>query len=148
MIWLKIVIVLVLSLICGILYRLGGWEKGNRLFRILGCPFITLVAVWALLGFNLAYWWAYLLTFGASVGAISAYWGLDEKKYGYWAHGLGLALALLPIAYISGHWWGFAIRSVVLIAGITLWSEYTSIDWIEERGRGVLIVLTLLFFLI
>lgn len=137
-----------LSSVCGLLYRLGGWDKGNRLFRILGCPLITLAYLIILSGLNLALWWAYLLVFGLTAGAISAYWGLDEQKWGYWAHGLGLSLAMLPFAYATGHWIGFIIRSFILTAGITIWSEFTSIDTIEEGGRGFLITATLPLLLI
>ncbi len=136
-------LILGLSLICGVLYRLGGWEKGNRLFRIVGCPLLTLIATITLVGFNLSYWWAYLLTFALSAGAVSAYWGLDEQKWGYWAHGLGLSLALLPIAYVTQHWLGFSLRCLVLTALITLWSEFTGWDILEEGGRGFLIIATL-----
>ena len=143
----KIILLLLISTTCGILYRLGGWEKGNRLFRILGCPLMTILALWGLLGLNAAYWWGYLAIFGMSAGAVSAYWGQDEKKWGYWAHGLGLSLALLPIVF-TGHWLGFLIRGLGLTAGITLWSEFTKWDVLEEWGRGFLIAATLILLCI
>ncbi len=135
--------VLVLSILSGIAYRLGGSSKGNRLFRILSCPLVLLLALWVLMGFHLGYWQAYLLTFGLSAGAVSAYWGLDEQKWGYWAHGLGLSLALLPIAYVTHNWLGFGLRSLVLTASMTLWSEWVTKDIVEEMGRGILIIITL-----
>lgn len=141
-------IVVLLSIASGVLYRLGGWDKGNRLFRILGCPLATLGAIWAILGLNSAYWWAYAIALVASGGAVSAYWGLDEKRFGYWGHGLGLSLALLPIAFITQHWLGFGIRTIVLTALITLLSEYISRDWLEEGLRGAVIIATLPLLLI
>ena len=136
-------LVILLSILSGVLYRLGGWEKGNRLFRILGCPLIALITLWLMIGVVLSYWWVYLLTFGLLTGAVSAYWGLDEKKWGYWAHGLGLSLALLPIALITKHYLGYGLLCLVLTSLMTIWSEYASVDYIEEFGRGALIILTI-----
>lgn len=81
-----------------------------------------------------------MLAFGANAGAVSAYWGIDEKKFGYWAHGLGLSLAILPVIFFTGAWFGFILRSIVLTLGITLWSEYTHWDILEEWGRGFIMV--------
>lgn len=139
----KIGYVILLSILSGVFYRLGGWEKGNRLFRILGCPLIALITLWLMIGVVLSYWWVYLLTFGILAGAVSAYWGLDEKKWGYWAHGLGLSLALLPVALITKHYLGYGLLCLVLTSLMTIWSEYTSVDYIEEFGRGALIILTI-----
>jgi hypothetical protein len=144
----KTLLIISISVLGGLLYRFGGWEKGNRLFRILGIPFASLLAIWGILGLSLAYWWAYFLTFGLTAGAVSAYWGIDEKRFGFWAHGLGLSLAVLPIAYVTGHWLGFAIRTVALTAFITIWSEYTKWDILEEFGRGFGIISTLFLLLI
>ena len=135
--------ILGLSILSGIFYLLGGWSKGNRLFRILGCPLCVVIASVGLFWGKEVPFWAYLCAFGANVGAVSAYWGLDEKKWGYWAHGLGLSLAVLPIIYFTGTWIGFGIRCVVLTALMILWSEYTSWDILEEWGRGFLIAATL-----
>ena len=134
----QIALVLAVSLFSALCYRLGGRERGNRLFRLLGCPLLCLGLFWGLKGLSLAYWKAYLLTFGLMVGAISAYWGQDEKRWGYLLHGLGISLAVLPLAFTAGHWLGFLARTVVLTAGITVWSEYTSQAEIEEGGRGFL----------
>jgi len=133
----------VLSVLSGVLYRLGGWEKGNRLYRVLGVPLCVIGATIALFGLKTGFWWAYLITFGLCAGAVSAYFGLDEKKWGYWAHGLALGLAAVPIAYVTGNWLGFGIRCEVLTLLITLWSEFTTIDWLEEPGRGFFIVATM-----
>ena len=136
----KIDYLILLAILSGVLYRLGGWGKGHKLFRRLGCPIVSLSALCGLMNFN---WWAYLLTFGLSIGAVSSYWGIDEKKWGYWAHGLGLSLALLPIALVTKQFLGFGLRCLVLTSLMTVWSEYSSIDYIEEFGRGALIILTI-----
>ena len=139
----KIVLWFGLSILSGAFYRLGGWEKGNRLFRLLGCPLTALGLFWGFAGLNVAYWWLYLLTFGLMAGAVASYWGLDEEKFGYWAHALSLSLAVIPLYWTGIHWWAILIRSIILIPAITLWSEYTSIDTIEEFGRGFFITATI-----
>jgi hypothetical protein len=141
-------IILILATLSGVFYRLGGWEKGNRMYRILGCPLVFLGVFWACFGLDFSLWWAYALTFGISAGMISAYWGLDSEKWGYWAHGLGLSLACLTLILFTGHWVGFALRTIVLTALITLWSEYTKWDILEEWGRGFIYIATIPILLI
>lgn len=136
----NIILWLGLSLLAGYLYRRGGTNKGTK-WRDLGIPCIVTVYMLAL-GLKVV-WWVYFLHFGLLFGALTVYWGLDEQKWGYWAHGLGISLATLPIAYITGNWIGFGLRTIILTALITIWSEYTSIDWIEESGRGFFIVATM-----
>jgi len=144
---LKILSTLLLSSIGAVLYRLGGTNKGT-LWRDTGVSIVTLLTcmVSGLLGKNfITNVIAYFLTFGLSWGALSAYWGQDEKKYGYFWHGLGLALAVAPICLVTGHWLGFLARLVVLPAAIAIYSQFTGNDWLEEGGRGFLIIITLLF---
>lgn len=145
----KILSILILSIIAGILYRMGG--KGGKWYfntkmRDIGCSIITILSLFILKIF--VPFWAYLFTFGLSWAACAAYWQMDEHKWGFWPHGLGLSLATLPIAYITGHWWGFSIRCIIFTTLITLWSEFWGDVNIEEGGRGALIILTLPLLLI
>ena len=145
----KILLILGLSIASGIAYRAGGTSAGTK-WRDIGCSLITLATCLILglyMGFT-AFLVAYLITFGLSWGALASYWGLDEKKFGYWMHGLGLSLALLPIAYITGNWVGFALRTIILTALITIWSEYTKWDVLEESGRGFFITASIPLLLI
>ena len=141
--------ILVLSFLSAIFYRLGGiggkWYFNTKM-RDIGCSIITIISL-LILGIIVSFW-IYIIVFGLSWLTLSAYWGLDEKKFGYWAHGLGLSLALLPIAYITGNWLGFTLRTIVLTASITIWSEYTKWDVLEESGRGFLITATIPLLLI
>ena len=141
----KIILWLGLSILAGWLYRRGGTNKGT-LWRDLGIPCVVTVYMLTL-GLKVV-WWAYFLHFGLLFGALTAYWGLDEKKWGYWAHGLGISLAVLPIIYITGHWLGFGLRCFILTAFITLWSEFMAWDVGEEFGRGIGIILSLPILLI
>ena len=140
-------VVILLSIISGLLYRAGGKGKPfNTKWRDLGIPVIATISLF-ILGIKFV-WWTYLLHFGLLFGTLTTYWKLDEKKYGYWAHGLGISFAALPIIYITGNLIGFSIRTILLTGFITLWSEYTKWDILEEWGRGAIICLTLPMLLI
>ena len=142
-----IILILILACLGGYCYRRGGTSAGT-LWRDIGVSLVTLVTLWLLNGFNVSYWWVYLLTFGLSWGSLASYWGLDEQKWGYFAHGLGLSLAMLPFTYVTGHWLGFGLRTIVLTVSITLWSEFTTHVDLEEFGRGFFTVATIPLLLI
>lgn len=137
-------ITLIAAILSGIAYRMGGSGNYPRQARIVGVSAITCIALF-LLGIHS--WWL-LLVMGLSCGAVSAYYQQDEKKWGYWAHGLGLSLAVLPIVFLSQHWLGFSIRCLVLTGAITLWSQFTKNAVVEEFGRGFIIVSTIPLLLI
>jgi hypothetical protein len=142
------IVTFIAAILSGIFYRMGGSGNYSRLWRVLGCPLLFLCAYLTLCGLNWGIWWAYVLTYGLSCGAISAYWGQDEKPFGYWAHGLGLSLACLPLAIATGYWGAFGIHALLLTSGICFWSEYTSWDILEEVGRGIIYILTTFIFLL
>ena len=146
----KFWVIIISSIFAGIFYRLGGKQGYNTKIRDLGIPtiFISLILWFNPKSFNVGSLWAYFLSFGLLFGSLSTYWRLDEKKWGYWAHSLGISFAVLPIAFITGHYLGFGIRCVVLTGLITLISEYISKDWLEEFLRGFLIIITLPLLLI
>ena len=139
-----LILTLAASCISAILYRLGGSPAGTR-WRDIGCGLVFMATCLAI-GLHTSLWatlLAYFLTFGLMWGALASYFGLDERKYGYWAHGLAISLAAAPVAYITGHWIGFGIRCVILTAAITVWSQITSWDTLEEGGRGFFIGATI-----
>ncbi len=140
----KIIATIILSVLCGFLYRLGGYgDPFNTKIRDFGCPLISIATllVW---GFYPS-WWLYLFYFGLSFGAMTTYnkWaskliGKDDNSV-HWISwlvtGLSYGVAVLPIVW--GNWVGFSIRCVIL-AGLTVaWSEAIDKDWVEEGGRGV-----------
>ena len=147
----KIIILIALSIISGILYRMGGTNKGT-LWRDIGCSLITL-ATCLVLGLKTSLrvsTIAYLLTFGLSWGALASYWKSgQDMKFRHWCfHGIGLALALLPVVYITGHWWGFILRLFILPPLIAGWSGIIGDVNLEEGGRGFLIIATMPLLLI
>lgn len=127
--------------------KVGKWYDFllNTKARDIGVSLVTLGAFYILhpiMDWKIAI--AYLLTFGLSWGMLTAYWQQDEKRFGFWAHGLGVSLAILPLAFVTGLWIHFGIRVFVLTALITLWSEWIGEVNLEEGGRGFFIISTLL----
>ena len=143
----KILIGLILGIICGFLYRLGGWEKGNKLFRRIGCPLIALIFLWILDGFKSSLWWAYLLSFGLSYGAMSTYHDYltngDENWLCWLMTGSGYSLAYIPLLWIGITPLALIIRTVVLSLGTMFIREFTGNDFIEEFGTGFLYLTTI-----
>jgi hypothetical protein len=146
-----VILVMVLSAIAGLLYRMGGAAGFNTKFRDLGCPTLGLLLLWVTDGFHLPLWWAYLLCFGLYFGSLTTYWkkkGTDAHWYNWIFTGLGYSIAFLPYAIATGHWVGFAIRTIVVTFGIMFWSEKIgNVVW-EESGRGVISTITLPLLLI
>lgn len=150
----KMLIIACLSILSGILYRLGGAaKKGNWLdilrntkTRDLGCPLVALLGM-LVLGFH-AIWWIHLIAFLLMFGALTTYW---DKIFGYdnfYMHGGMIALAYLPYAIVRGCWIGFIIRCIVLALFMGIWCKIFSNDIVEEAGRGSSIVATLPLLLI
>ena len=135
--------ILIASILSGVLYRLGGWEKGNTKFRDLGCP---AVGVGLLLLTNNspsnAFGWVTLgLSFGLSFGALTTYW---DRIFGYdnfYAHGLGCGLAGIPLIWADVPLWIVLARLTLCTVGMGLWSKLINHDITEEFGRGVIFIL-------
>lgn len=126
------------TIISSIFYRMGGagsqWGKDNKLWRRIGVPLVvTLVSF--VLGIHNPI--VLLLSFGLLVGSLSSYEG------NFYVHGLLCGLATLPIAYITGHWWLFVLRCVILSIWAGLWSKYWNWDIAEEMGRLLPLIPTL-----
>jgi hypothetical protein len=140
----KIIILLILSIISGVLYRMGGKGKPyNTKYRDLGCPLIAIITLWFLVGFQLSYWWVYLLIFGLMFGALTTYWDFLFGFDNYWFHGFMVGLSIFPLFWIGIHWWAILIYSISLAVSMGIWSKLISWDVAEEFGRGFFITLLL-----
>ena len=148
--------VILLSIISGIFYHIAG--KGGfsnaKLIRRIGCPFVFLIALWALKGFNFAFWWVYLLVFGLNAGVMSTYHdylapdGSSENWLCWLITGFGYGLSAFPLIICGIHWYSVVIRSIVLAILIMTVSEKLSIAWQEEGMRGFLYNITIPILLI
>jgi len=149
--WIDTVIILVLAIISGCCYRLGGAAKigdsldilRNTKTRDLGVPLLTLFAI-ALL--HNPVWWIHGLSFLLLFGALTTYWDFVFGYDNYYAHGFVCALAYIPYAF-TGLWWPFLIRVVVLTVIVGLLSRVMEKDTFEEFGRGFFITSSILIFI-
>jgi hypothetical protein len=147
----KIIILLILSIISGVLYRMGGKGKPfNTKYRDLGCPLIALIALWLLVGFQLSYWWVYFLMFGLMFGALTTYWDFLFGFDNYWFHGFMVGLSTFPLFWLGIYWWAILIYSISLAVSMGIWSKLINWDVAEEFGRGFFItsLLSTLFLLL
>lgn len=144
---LEFIIVFIAATIAGIFGRLGGSDRGNRLYRLLGVPACCVVLM-ALLYHPKSLWYAgsLILTFGAVLGTTSTYYKKKGSPVLWWnwlIYGTMEGIAFLPVTLYSHHWVGFAIRTVACSALICMWDELIGIDWLEEFGRYFIVVATI-----
>ena len=154
-----------LAVLSALFYRLGGMGDDGRMrypnvpgwlfhtkARDIGCPLISLGALFILGIANVVPWWINLIAFLAMFGSLTTYYDsvpFNKGKDNFWMHGLGIGLAYAPYAFFSvGVPGAPLIRAVVLAVGIGLWSLYNDKAWLEESGRGFLIIATLPLMLI
>ena len=147
----KLIVVVALSYIGGILYRLGGIGKPwNTKYRDFGVPLVAAL-VYAFLGLPIGWslLWSTLLLFGA----MTTYWCKINKWFGlptdtkYWFNwaltGLAYGLAYIPIAIEFGNWHTILCRSVLLTIFTSIYSEQVDdVEW-EEWGRGAAVAMTI-----
>lgn len=155
-----ILLIILLSIASAILYRMGGSDRFNPKWRDWGVSICVLTAFALLYPLRtqnygiLAIISSFLLTWGA----LSTYhkWlnplfnkpKTDCFWFNWFAHGLGIAMALFPFAWVGVSWRLLSIRAIVLGVSMMLWSRYNhNVVW-DEGGRGALIVLTLLIFIL
>ena len=151
---LKALLVFVIAIIAGILYRMGGSGNFPRQCRLIGVPLVSTALLALLGGFN---WWM-LLCIPLMIGAISTYWkkkGTDATFINYFLHGVGIAIAMLPYAIATHLYIGFAIRCVCLPLLVAFWATkmnrpilWWQADVASEFGRGFFIAATIPLLLI
>ena len=143
----KLIILGIAGFLSSRLYRLAGQKKEgnawdilrNKLTRRIGCSLITLAMVYFVYGVRCHPGWYIALFFG-QWGALSSYW---DKVFGYdnhFAHGFGVGLAMLPIAIVTGLWWGFISQTIVCTVWMGLVSVLSANDDFEEYGRGLAVI--------
>lgn len=144
----NIVIWLIISIIGGVLGRLGGWDKGNRLFRLLGVPACCIGLIVCIGGFKMN--WLFLgalaISFGAILGTTSTYFkkkGAPVTWINWLFYGFMEGVALLPYALYAHDWIGWGIRTLVCSGLVCLWDTLIGWDVLEEFGRYFIIVATI-----
>ena len=147
-------LLILLSIIGGILYRLGGIGKPwNTKVRDLGVPVCGLFAM-KLLGFS--YSWPLFISSLLLFPALTTYWKKINKWFGdtdenchyynWLVHGLVCGLAYLPMCFAGVSIASIIIRALLLGMCTMVWSEVIDkVEW-EESGRGFLIIISLFMF--
>jgi len=134
-----------LSLCIGssILYRAGGSKKGLTKWRDLGCPLMTVLALWHLIGFH----WLYFLVFGLMFAALTTYWDSVFSFDNMWAHGAGIGLSTIPLLWCGVHWYSVVIYVVILSVFMGITRHVLKIDnKLQELIKGFLIIVLLLIY--
>ncbi len=131
----KIYAWLVFSLLSGGLCYLGGQK--NKLWRRLGCSLTALALYIILAGFNLSFWYAYLLFIILNWIALSTYH--DYVGYDcWWLTGLFYGLAAIPLLWCGVALWTIIGRAIFLALSIWWLRTKTGKVEIEELGSGLL----------
>lgn len=153
MIWWRWIIFVALTIFSAILYRWGGSGYYDTKARDIGCMLCNMLSLW-LVGIS-GTWWQWLIASGLTFASYTTYhkwlnplFGRDKENvhwYGWFMHGLAIGCALL-LFYQS--WKMVLIRAFGLGFMTMAWSEAIDNAVWEERGRGFLSNITLLWFLI
>lgn len=143
---LKIIAVLVLAVIAGITYRMGGSGNYPRWTRLVGAS-VTMLSAMAILGHL---HWSLVLCAGAVYGLWTTYFkkkGTDAYWWNWTLVGLAMGIAMIPYAIATGEWAGFLFRCAMCTILVPVWSETQGKDVVEEFGRGFIPIASLLFFI-
>jgi len=139
-----------LTILGSIFYRLGGLKGFDTKFRDLGVPTVGLV-VMLLLGIKVM-WWVHLLSFLLFFAALTSYeYWLDYDNF--YLHGFFTSFAYIPYAIATGMWLAFTLRVAIATVSIGLLNYFANkyswkhSDWIEELGRGGILIATLFLFM-
>ena len=146
----EIITAVPLSIAGAYLYRRGGTSAGT-LWRDLGIPCCMLAYFLITAHFH----WILILCFGLTYGSQTTYnkWAQrligvktdDVMWVGWLVTGMAFSFATLPYIAFTGHWAGFAWRTLVVTGFTVAWSELIGVDVWEERGRGWIQIITLPF---
>lgn len=122
----EIIILILLSILSGILGRMGGAGKSgqwydkilNTRWRDAGCGFCVILAWILLFGFNLNYWYIYIIVFGLQWGAFTTYWDKLFKFDNLGFSGFIVGLAALPLSIIQHDSLVWLIVRAFILGGI------------------------------
>lgn len=146
-------IVLALSFISAVFYRMGGSNTYNTKWRDIGCSLcatLCLILTQKLV-FNVATLVALVASAGLTFAALTTYFhrkGSEVRFFNWVLVGCAWGAALLPLAFVYHAWWGLALRTVVLGLSVCAWSQASSNAVREELGRGFLLTASIPLMLI
>lgn len=144
-------LIIILSLLSAIFYRIGGAGKEEISFargwiRDTGCMFCLAIACF-LSGYG--YFMPLFISCGLFYASITTYWDFIFKYDNYWIHGFMLGFSMIPMYFFNAgvEFFPIILRSLVLsvsFGALSLipWPKKANV-WIQESGRGALIIATL-----
>jgi len=141
-----------LSILSGILYRMGGTGGGpwyfNTKMRDFGCPAVCMGGMFLMYHTTLP-WWSHVFAFGLLFAALTTYWDFMFKNVdNHWMHGFMCGLSYFPYAIATMGWVGFGVRCIAVAILMGLVSVLSENDIVEEVGRGASLPATLPLLLI
>lgn len=94
--------------------------------------------------------WANILAFGLLFWMLTTYWDwLFDGWDNFWFHGFTCGLAYLPYVIVTGMWWQFGVRCLLMTVVMGAVSHVlTKNDWVEELTRGFIIAVSMILFLV
>lgn len=105
----KIWLVVLLSIISGIVGRMGGAQGFNSKWRDIGCSLVLLLTFFVFFAFDLSLLWVYLLVFILHWGTFSTYFQWLFKKDNLFFSGFCVGFAMFPLLG-----WSFFVRAILL----------------------------------
>ncbi len=158
----NILLLLLFTVIYALAYRAGGTGKEDEAkpkwipkwlrkswVRDWLCPLFVYGSL--LLFYQPCLWWEWLLLvlcyplLGAS---LSTYWDWLFGFDNYWFAGFVCGIASFPLIFCGFTWWTILLRAILVAVLWGVWSLFWAEDWVEEFGRGAIIVLTTPVFLL
>lgn len=148
----KIFVWLLATLLCAGLYRAGGYGKP---FKTWMRDWIIPVILYASIAFfcvpkHFLGWIMLVLAILPTGAALTTYWDkLFGGKDNFYMHGFMVGLGAFPLFWYGSHWYLILIRAIILAVFMGLLNffankyQWKHSDWIEECGRGAIIILTI-----
>lgn len=139
-----------LSIVSGILYRMGGSDDYSTKFRDFGVPSICATTFFLITNaFNTSFIWHYLIFWLLCFGSLTTYFkkeGVPAKWWNWMFCGIAWGLAAIPLAFVTKSWIGFAYRLILLTIWTPIWCiKFNKPLWkfqsvvVNEFGRGLFI---------
>ncbi len=130
----------IISILAGILGRMGGTSKYDTLYRDLGIPALFIVYQWFTKHsvINIPYF----ITFVFFYGSLTTYWDElfnkpgtpgNQHKHNFWFSGFMVGLSNLPLVWIGVSWYFILIKAIILAIIWGLNNRYTPKLWFADR---------------
>jgi hypothetical protein len=134
-------IYIILIILGAILYRMGGREDYDTLWRDIGVPLISLLSMIILNKYH----WSLLLCMPLMYASLTTYWKRtpDANWFNWFLHGFMIGFAFLPYGIMTHTLLWVGIRALFMGLFMAIWCEIFEDVLLEEGARGGITVATL-----